>query len=339
MNAKRILFIPAGLLLLAVLACGGSTATPPTGVSSIGTIQRVSDSLEHNQARVTASERVFPNDSLRLFGGGEGLLDLGNLVLRLFNDTALGGVSVDSAPGQPLFARIYLELGGFTGKLTGAGGQAVFATPGGATIRVYGTTFFLVYDQDSQTTTAGNFDGSLEIESAGATRPVPPGAFSQAQPGQPPSPEQPIPFSIGEFERIARQLASPVAALGQLQPPVVVITPPPLPVDVEPPVFGEVRIEPPEILLGSECPGADGTTQVTVTITDPSGVDRAVAEWRLGGQSGSIEMERLDDQTFTARIGPVQEAGEVLVTIDAWDNNGNPAPALQFSIPAQFCVG
>ena len=335
MKANKILWIPASLLLLAVLACGRSTPQESPGDGSIGTIQRVNDSLEHNQARVSGTDQLFQNDSLRLFGGGEGLLDLGDLVLRLLNDTQLGGVSVESAPGEPLFARLYLELGGFTGHLTGSGSQAVFTTPGGATIRVYGTTFYIVYDSASQTTTAGNIDGSLEIESAGESQPVSPGAFRQALPGLPPSAEQPIPFTIGEFERRAREMASPVAALRSPQ----IITAEPLPVDVDPPEFGEVSIEPPEILLGSECPGADGMTQVTVTITDPSGVASANLSWFLGGdQFGSLTMERLDDQTFTARVGPVRDAGKILVSIDAYDGNGTHAP-LEFTIPAQFCIG
>ena len=338
MNANRIMPILAVLLLLSSQNCAGYPKTQP-GKAAIGFVQRVNDTVEHNDVRLTRIDPLFQNDALRLYGGGEGLLYVGQLALRMFNDTALKEINVESAPDQPLSVRLFLEAGGFTGTLTETGGQAVFTTPGGATIRVYGTTFFIVFDSASGQTTAGNFEGSLEFESGGSNLPVPPGSARHALEGQPPSPEQPIPFSSDEFEQRAREQASPVAALDLFPPIVDVITPPPIEVDVEPPNFGGVTVAPRQISIGSECSDADGMAQITVIITDPGGIAGAEASWSIGNQSGSVPMERMDEQTFTARVGPAQEAGEMLVLIYTWDSAGNQAPALSLYIPVQFCVG
>jgi hypothetical protein len=328
------------LLLISqtALSCSSPTSNSAPGKDPVGIVQRVSDTVEHNQVRLSSLAPIYQNDSLRLYGGGEGRLAVGNLELRLFNDTQLKEIRSESAPGQPLGVRLYLEAGGFTGRLTESGGQAVFNTPGGATIRVFGTTFYLVFDPGSQTTTVGNFEGALEIESGGEVQPVQPGTFRQALEGQPPTPEQPIPFSQDEFEGLARELGSPVEVINQT-PPVVVFTPEPIPVDGDPPELGEIRIEPEMILLGTECPGADGMAQVTVSIFDPSGVAGGSLQWALGEERGEAPLERLDDQTFTARVGPVRQPGEVQVTIFAWDTAGNQTPGQIIFIPAQFCVG
>jgi hypothetical protein len=207
-------------IVLTAIACnltrgrGAPTETPPT--NSIGTLSRVSDAVEHNDNPVAGVDPLFENDSVRVFGGGEGLLDFGGgLLLRAFNDTILGGVTVASDPGAPLDVRMLLESGGFTGHLTVPGGKATFQTPGGATISVLGTEFLLVYDPASRLTTVGNFDGTLGVAAGGISAVVAPDHYREVPSGGQPGQELPLTFSQAEYEGRSRDLRSPVLALEQ----------------------------------------------------------------------------------------------------------------------------
>ena len=184
--------------------------------TAIGTIELVNKSIRRNEVEIEQFDQLFNNDSLLIRGGGEGILELANqLRLRLFNTTRLGGITIDDLPDTPLFISIFLERGGFTGQFDNLEeGVLNFETPGGARIQITGTTFFIVYDDVNGITTAGNFEGTMTIDSAGSgPLEISPGSMRQAQDGAPPEPEVPIPFLQDEFEQRSRQLASPVEAL------------------------------------------------------------------------------------------------------------------------------
>lgn len=224
MDKKLVLLLTT--LLVAALSCnltGGSGEQSITPQSvSIGTLSRVSDAVQHNDNPVAGVDQLFENDSVRVFGGGEGLLDFGGgLLLRAFNDTILGGVTVASDPGAPLDVRMFLESGGFTGHLAAPGGKATIQTPGGATISVLGTEFLLVYDPASRLTTVGNFAGTLGVAAGGSSAVVASGHYREVPSGGQPGQELPLPFSQAEYEGRARDLRSPVLALEQpaTQPP------------------------------------------------------------------------------------------------------------------------
>src|SRR5690606_32428612 len=193
---------------------GGET-TPST--TALGRVRRELDVVEHGPGSgtlqpLTGSADLLAGDRLRVRGGGECLLDFGDMMqLRLFNDSALGVVSAESTEDVPLEVALYLEEGGFTGELTAEGGQAEFEKPGGVTITVLGTEFFLVYDPSRAMTVAGSFSGTVAVEGAGFTLNVAEGQYTEVPSGGSPGPPLPIPLSRQEFERRIRGSQSATA--------------------------------------------------------------------------------------------------------------------------------
>lgn len=186
----------------------------------LGSIRRETDTVEHG-ASVDALEPVadevtlLVGDVLRVRDGGEGLLTFPDgMLLRLFNDTQLNVVAVESDPGNPVEVRMFLEEGGFTGELTAEGGSAVFKTPGGAEITVLGTEFFVVYDAVERVTLAGNFKGHVEAAGAGQSVTLKDGTFVEVPDGGPPGLPLPLTVDRPGFEAVARTQKSPVSAAG-----------------------------------------------------------------------------------------------------------------------------
>ena len=260
---KNKLFLAWIVLALAAAAClcnGGNGSSGESGAAdAIGKISLVTNVVEHNKNQVTGSESFYNQDSIGLLNGGEGRLDfLGGLAINLFNDTLVGDIQSEAASGSSMLSKMRLEYGGFTGSLTTSGTSASFETPNGAVITVYGTDFFIVYDPANSTTSAGNFQGSLEVQMGdGPALPVPGGTFRQILPGGEITPEAPLTFSKPDFEERSRQSGSPIAAFHALT--VTIIEPEPIPVeDFTPPVIELLGLDPARIVYGSECPGPPG---------------------------------------------------------------------------------
>lgn len=253
------------VLLLLAMACicssNGENGTPepaatevpyhpdteePSGDEQIGTIRLERDMVEHGLLggaleQLIGTDPLFDGDSLRLFEGGESVLDFGDSIqLRLFNDTELQEIHRTSAEGTPLGVQIYLALGGFTGRVMEEGSQATIRTPGGTRITVYGTDFYVIYNPAEGMTSVGNFEGSLEVESQNLTLSVPEGYFRNIPDGEEPRGEQPLPVNIFEFEERAREYLSPVEAAASFGGQVSIITVPPIPVETAPPSGPEV---------------------------------------------------------------------------------------------------
>ena len=241
---KKEFLLLIAVLMLIVVACvftscgaqlpdtGGSSPTPPQEESPIGVIRKLSDEVQVDQTPIPGEGDLFDESEVGLFNGGEGLLDFGSaLVLHLFNNTVLGGVEATTDPNSSLIVRLRLELGGFTGELNEAGEQATFETPNGARIIVMGTEFFLVYDQEEDTTTVGNFSGIVGVTAGGESVSLPSGYYLQVISDNPPGEPVEIPFTKTLFESRARELLSPVDGLGDLLSPTAVptITPTPSP--------------------------------------------------------------------------------------------------------------
>ena len=209
------------LAAAALLLHACQSSAPATG-DSIGTVTREQDLVEQGASPeglrpVDGTNPLFEGDTLKVSEGGEGLLDFGDkLVVRLFNDSQVGLIST-SAPGTPLGVRLFLERGGFTGRLDEDGGQAVFETPGGANITVLGTQFFLVYNASQQMSTIGNYDGQVQLDTAAGIIPLQPGHYVDWPSGQMPGQQIPIPVTIGQFEQWARQDQSPSSAVERMR--------------------------------------------------------------------------------------------------------------------------
>jgi hypothetical protein len=95
------------------------------------------------------------------------------------------------------------------------GAQAIFETPGGATITVLGTEYFVAYDPETEVTSAGNFSGHVEATSAGSTIMIEEGFYVEIPAGQHPGPQLPLPLSLADFEARARTLQSPLAVVDE----------------------------------------------------------------------------------------------------------------------------
>jgi hypothetical protein len=116
----------------------------------------------------------------------------------------------------PLFARIHLETGGFTGKLTDEGGQVIFETPNGAEITILGTQFWIIYDPADQVLGVGNFEGTTVVAIRDISLAVRSNHYVIVRPGQPPEPERLIPMTRAELEELFRQQRSAVPVLRAL---------------------------------------------------------------------------------------------------------------------------
>ncbi len=319
---------------LVISGCGRRPTPIPAG-SSIGTIELVTNSVHQNQVQVTGTNNLVQNDSVRLFNGGEGLLNFGSdMILRLFNDTQLGGVRTSNAPGTPLVVKMTLLAGGFAGRTYKPGARPTFNTPNNAQINVFGTSFFIVYDPDQDLTTAGNFDGGMEMQAGGSSPvPIPPGSLRQAQGNNQPSPEVPIPFSRTEFEDMARQFQSPVAVVNE-----AVVVEAEL-IDTEPPVIEVLQVEPNRLLVGPECPDSPNIVEVTYTLFEESEIFDTAIEWEIGDLSGTAPVERIDDETYIAFVGPVDMTGTLIIFVEAVDEFGNFARSEQYNVAVEKCIG
>lgn len=285
---RRFFGIPVVIAMVAgVAACRPDTGpeTQTTGTVSIGALIRELDVVEHGPSPdqmvpVEDSVTLNPGDSLRITQGGEGLLDFGGfLSLRVFNDTQLNEIIIESAANAPLIARLALERGGFTGNLIQQGSKAVFQTPGGAEITVLGTTFFIVYDATNGTTTVGNFDGSVGVISGGQIVSLNPGHFFGIPAGQPPGPEQAIPITLDQFNSAARELASPIEVVNTLliegQPPTIpassVVVPTPTPPPAQTTIASPTLTHTPSV---TPAPPTATNTQLacppTITVDQPA---------------------------------------------------------------------
>lgn len=224
------------IFVLLVSGCSAVTPMPATQppipiTGPVGTVQRVNDILEQGKtlgqlAIVAEKNRLDSGDILKVSGGGEGLLDFGEyLRLRLFNDTQMQAVRLERAENLPIFARVRLETGGFTGTLADVGGQAVFETPNGAKITILGTSFWIIYDAQEQSLGVGNFDGTVQVEAPGVSMPVNQLHYVILRPGEEPV-ERPMELNQTDLENQIRALNSPVEVLRTV---LVVETPTPTP--------------------------------------------------------------------------------------------------------------
>jgi hypothetical protein len=171
---------------------------------------------ENSLIPLLESSSFFEKDIIQVTEGGEAVLDFGDqMQLRLFNDTELQTVSAEIGEDVPLGVQIYLLLGGFTGQVTEEEARAVFRTPGNVEITVLGTEFFIVYDPETEETTAGNFSGTVAVSSAGSEVSLEDGFYVNVPADSPPGPPLPLPQSRERFENQAREADSPIQAASQ----------------------------------------------------------------------------------------------------------------------------
>lgn len=312
---------------------------PPTAEpavpSQIGSVTRELDNVEKGLQEemlelLVGTHPLFSGESLRISNGGEGLLDFGdNVRLRLLNDTLLGNIRLESAPGTPLDVRLFLENGGFTGVVTEPGGQTVVETPNGAEIKVLGTEFFIIYDPEREIAAAGNFDGGIEMSAGGEVASLPAGFFMWVGVDQRFSPLIPMPFSIQDFAINSRELRSPVTAFALWGRRI----------DQDAPQIFFVEADPPVILIGGECPDNPGTTQVRVEAFDESGLTDVTVDWFLGNLSDRVALQNDVGNMYLGLLGPFEQFGRLELQVMATDLAGNVTQAEPVFVEVAACIG
>ncbi|MCJ7529852.1 MAG: hypothetical protein MUO64_02315 [Anaerolineales bacterium] len=119
----------------------------------------------------------------------------------------------------------------------------------------------------------------------------------------------------------------------------IIIVPPPLLVDITPPVVSFPSALPPQILVdGPGCLSYPRITVVSVTVTDESGVSNVAARWSIGGQAGEVSMSSSGAGVYQAVIGPLNTVGELAITIFAVDLAGNSAESGPAIVQIQNCI-
>ena len=100
-----------------------------------------------------------------------------------------------------------------------------------------------------------------------------------------------------------------------------------------------LQVEPKRLLVGPECPDSPNTVDVTYTLFEESEVYDTAIEWRMGELSGTTSVERIDDETYIAFVGPVDMTGTLIIFVEAVDEFGNFARSEQYNVAVEKCIG
>lgn len=188
----------------------------PAG-ESVGTINLVNSQVEtgppENLQSLQGAQDFYNGNGVRVTQGGKGKLDLNDgSQMTLFNETQVSGVTVYTSPPETDF---YLQNQGFLGTVP-PGRDTTVHLPNGAAVTILGTTFFVIYDEQSQVATAGNFDGSvLYVPPGGTDRPLGPGQMVSIT-AQGAAVLMGLPFSPDQFEAAVDAAGTPTAGLAVL---------------------------------------------------------------------------------------------------------------------------
>jgi hypothetical protein len=125
-------------------------------------------------------EDLRDGDRLEILRGGvaEVLLEIG-WEFYLFNKTRMG---VELREGETIQETMLMESGTLLGRrdiegLEEGDRPVIFRLPGGRSIIVSGTRFFVVLDDDTDQAIVGNFDGWVRVEGGGVSLTLPKGEF------------------------------------------------------------------------------------------------------------------------------------------------------------------
>lgn len=175
---------------------GGNGGNVPTensggendGDQSIGDINLIHSSVwagPENSLSPVSGTRSFNNEeAVKIADGGKAYLDFHNQIkMTLYNDTEAGGIYGELDPNTPNYVRMKLFRGGLLGEVAAKGSTAEISVAFGSTIKVVGTTFFVIYDDVSGYVSAGNFDGEMYLyPNGGGEISLPPGTMVDIAP-------------------------------------------------------------------------------------------------------------------------------------------------------------
>jgi len=328
----RLLF--ALVLVLACLGCQCSASDPV-----VGTVRPLQNQVwkgfeSKGLSLMDEVEDLFNGETLKVESGGEAQLNFPNhMIIHLYNDSSANLIYAEPDPNTPMDIRMRLIEGGLVGIVKESGqGQAVFETPGGGTIYVTGTEFFLYYESKNQYLLAGNFQGSISLEPAGGGEryDIPNRTYILYQPGKEIIPvEIPDAYDTADFMRSAAnggmggRLSNSLIDMALMTPANITLT-------LE-------SISPDSLFIG-DCPSAPDTTYVTATMFSAGPVERVWVKWALNEQSGTVDMSQIQTGTFQAPVGPVTEQGDLFLYIYAKDDLGRFVQIGPFIIKVGICI-
>ncbi|HZU86011.1 MAG TPA: hypothetical protein VFF78_00930 [Anaerolineaceae bacterium] len=322
-------------VMLAAAGLGCQCSTNPTAGSIKALQNEVWKGPDTNSlSMVTDTPQDLHNgEVLRIQSGGEAMLDFQNqMIIHLYNDSQAKLISAHPDPNTPLDVRMRLEEGGLVGIVKDQGGQAVFETPGGGTIYITGTRFFMYYEVYNQYLLVGNFDGSASLEPAGggAVYQIPKDSYILYQPGKDII-QMDIPDDLdvltfmndaakGGMTRMGSQLIETALAS---------------PADIQ---LNLISIRPDELYIG-DCPNTPDTTFVTAEVLSSQRLARVWLKWALNDEIGMTDMTQIQTGTFQGQIGPVTRDGTIYIYIYAEDGQGRIAELGPFTILVKICIG
>ena len=109
--------------------------------------------------------------------------------------------------------------------------------------------------------------------------------------------------------------------------------------DVVPPNISYVDAFPDDILKqGPGCDGYARTTTITAVVTDGGGIGSVYASWGIGAENGIVFLSFVGSDTYEGIVGPVNDTGTLVITINAQDSTGNPASAGPLNVNVQACI-
>lgn len=331
---KFICLLALASLLPASFLLGCQCSVNP-GVGSVKALQNEvwQGSTPDNLSLVPDQAQDLHNgDTLRIKSGGEALLDFQNqMIVHLYNDSQAQVISAHPDPNTPLDVRMRLEDGGLVGIVNDhQGGQAVFETPGGGTLYITGTRFFIYYEPYNQYLLAGNFEGSIRLERAekGAEYPITPGSYILYQPGKEII-EMTLPANLDVLSFMKTSAARGIEGVASQLLETALASPADLQLSL-------VSIRPEELQVG-DCPNMTNTTQAVATVSGYA--ERVWIKWALNDQIEIVEMKQIQTGTYRGDIGPVTTSGTLYVYIYAQDKQGRIAQIGPFTIQAIICIG
>ncbi len=332
----KIRLLLAFFLAAACLGCKCTADNPAVG--SVKPVQnQVWKGLDITKLTLLSDKQdLFTGETLKINNGGEALVDFHNqMILHLYNNSTTNLITATADPSVPLDVRMRLVEGGLVGVLNPGGGQAAFETPGGGTVYVTGTHFFIYYGNADQYLLAGNYDGSMTLSQSGESsisggRVIPKGTYILYQPGKDVI-QMDIPMDLSSESMMKNSSVDGMNRTASGLIDRALASPPEFRLTLE-----SIK---PDMLYSGDCPNYPNTAQIIVNAYAPDGIERVWIEWSVYDQKGEASMDQMATDIFVGSIGPASQGGTLTFYIFAMDKTGKTAMIGPFTIEVQICIG
>ncbi len=205
------------VVLTATLCCHNGVTTPEPE-QPIGTIALVRTRVEAGRSGqvkdVESSRDFYDNESVRVRDNGKGRISFNDgSEITLYNNTSAEQVVAQFSPPE---VKLLLTEQGFKGYVP-KGSKFIVDMPNGAQVTILGTQFFIVFNESTQYTTVGNFDGTVRFRPPGGSEQgLPPATMADIAPdGRVDFYE--LPYDPETFDRTADSAGSPFDGLRELR--------------------------------------------------------------------------------------------------------------------------